>query len=407
MANKGVLRQAYVKFYYEEAKQIIDDFYAGKTKNAMPKLSRRYNEYTLTMLIIFVISLFCCITGCLAPIGIVGFISFACLALFMPKDLKNEAENYNKWQKENNPQIKVKNSEDVNMAPYFDKEVALKEQLMQKFLAIFGAFKWQKWKSYFNTNDLIILPDKLSLDSDDCIMGKYEDTNIKITEVLFGWKSMMAAYKHHANKLSILFPILFVSFFVVVCSFFFSVSEEDLNKLFFGYISFFLLVWGMGFFAPLIMLAVYFKNKNNRGLIVEIDMPKNFKGETVLFENALTNLSVDKKALKMFEKTQLEDTEFNKKYSIYTNNQIEARYVLTTAFIEHLKNIKFRFEARYLRMRFKNNRITIFASVNKDLFQMVKSGQKTDMKTFDVLFEEIYSVLSLVDELKLNVKTGL
>jgi hypothetical protein len=38
---------------------------------------------------------------------------------------------------------------------------------------------------------------------------------------------------------------------------------------------------------------------------------------------------------------------------------------------------------------------------------MVKSGQKTDMKTFDVLFEEIYSVLSLVDELKLNVKTGL
>ena len=135
-------------------------------------------------------------------------------------------------------------------------------------------------------------------------------------------------------------------------------------------------------------------------------MPKNFEGETVIFENSPSNFVVNKAKLKNFTRTELEDVEFNKKYLTYTTNQIEARYILTTAFIERLKNIKFAFNAKYLRMLFRNNRITIFAEVHKDLFSMVKDG-KTDKKVFDELFEEMYSVLSLVDELKLNVKTGL
>ena len=38
---------------------------------------------------------------------------------------------------------------------------------------------------------------------------------------------------------------------------------------------------------------------------------------------------------------------------------------------------------------------------------MGESNRDTDMMTFNILFEEIYSILLLIDELKLNVKTGL
>lgn len=412
MTNKGILRQAYVKFYAEEAKQIISEFnnrqssktWQPATSTQPPKLSDKYNKYTQKILILMAVSFISFIIG-LFPIGIIGIIAIFCLFVFMPKDLKQEADAFNKWQDKN--MIIVKNPEDINLAKYCDEEADLKAKLMQKFLAIFGDFKWQKWESFFNINNLIILPDKLSLYADDCIEGKYENTNIKMTEVFFGWKAICSAFKNHQNKLGILVPCLFVFFFVIAFTQLLPIPENIKNTLPFYYMGLFLLVWGMGFFTIPIMIIVYLMNKDNRGLIIEIDMPKNFEGETVLFENALTNLIVNKKALRKFERTSLEDTEFNKKYFIYTTNQIEARYVLTTAFVERLKNIKFKFAASYLRMRFKNNRITIFASVHKDLFKMAKRGEKTDMRTFDVLFEEIHSVLSLVDELKLNVRTGL
>lgn len=60
-----------------------------------------------------------------------------------------------------------------------------------------------------------------------------------------------------------------------------------------------------------------------------------------------------------------------------------------------------------MRFIFRNNRITIFVNSSKDLFQMAQRNKKTDLSAFNVMFEEMYSVLSLVEELKLNIRTGL
>ena len=98
---------------------------------------------------------------------------------------------------------------------------------------------------------------------------------------------------------------------------------------------------------------------------------------------------------------------FCEKYIVYSDNQVEARYVLTTAFIERFKNMKTAFKAKFIRAAFKDGKITIAIDAGRDLFQMASLDKDTDSNTFTELFDEILSVLELISVLKLNQKIGL
>lgn len=103
----------------------------------------------------------------------------------------------------------------------------------------------------------------------------------------------------------------------------------------------------------------------------------------------------------------MEDVEFNKKYKTFSNNQVEARFVLTTAFMERFKNLQIAFKAKYIRAAFKDKKITIAIDAGKDLFSMAQMNKETNAETFVELFNEILSILALIQALKLNQKIGL
>ena len=69
--------------------------------------------------------------------------------------------------------------------------------------------------------------------------------------------------------------------------------------------------------------------------------------------------------------------------------------------------IKTVFKAKYIRAEFSNDKLTLLIGTDKDLFSMGKLSEKIAFNTFVQLFEELYSVLELIDTLKLNQKTGL
>ena len=143
-----------------------------------------------------------------------------------------------------------------------------------------------------------------------------------------------------------------------------------------------------------------------QGVFIEFDMNKKFQGHTFFIEKAPSNRCIRFKH-KWFEEIKLEDPEFCKNYKVYSNNQIEARYILTTAFIERLKQMETAFNKKYMRAAFKNNKIVIAIDARKDLFSMTEMNRKTTEQTFNTMFEEILSVLELIRELKLNQKLGL
>ena len=105
------------------------------------------------------------------------------------------------------------------------------------------------------------------------------------------------------------------------------------------------------------------------GLIIKCKLPKNAKGHTCVYEsNMMTNRNIDKSKHRRLDLVKLEDTEFCREYRIYTDNQVEARYILTTAFIERFKKLKEVYNAKYIRAEFKDNTMFIIVHTGRDLF---------------------------------------
>ena len=164
------------------------------------------------------------------------------------------------------------------------------------------------------------------------------------------------------------------------------------------------------------------------GVIVILEMNKNFKGNTVLKPHGLTNnytskamsvsmtFELGKKSKPEVEvykapnlrKTTLEDVEFNKKFDVYTDDEVEARYLLTTSLMERLSTIQTIFNANEVACSFYNQKFYIALSTRKDLFSIGSLDKEVyDKEQFDIMFEEILSIIKLIDHFKLNQKIGL
>ena len=76
--------------------------------------------------------------------------------------------------------------------------------------------------------------------------------------------------------------------------------------------------------------------------IISLRINKNFKGIAIVRpKNSYMNCA-DLKRLNL-EEVRLENIEFCKNYRVFSMDQIESRYLLTTSFMERFKNIKFSF----------------------------------------------------------------
>ena len=275
---------------------------------------------------------------------------------------------------------------------------------MDDFLKIFGDFQWSKGGERKRDMDYLQQIIKLNImnysilgNIDDSINGVYKDVRFRILE--------------YDSSLSMqnLIGYLALAPFMVGCGCSTGLIAIVILVMIAGFLNFFWLLLIIpialliAFIRLIILLCTYVPF---RGVFVEFDMNKNFEGHTFLFENALTNRGI-KYEHSAFQDVILEDVEFNKKYKIFSDNQIEARVVLTPAFIERFKNMKTAFKAKYIRAAFKDKKITIAVNAGKDLFAMANLTKDTSAETFVELFNEILSVLQMIDALKLNQRTGL
>ncbi|MEE3348684.1 MAG: DUF3137 domain-containing protein [Candidatus Gastranaerophilaceae bacterium] len=138
-----------------------------------------------------------------------------------------------------------------------------------------------------------------------------------------------------------------------------------------------------------------------RGVVIKLEIPKHFKSHTIVKPKVLVNSGP-------YEEVKLEDTEFSKKFHVRSNDQVEARYLLTTTFMERFKNIQSVFEAKTISCSFLNNTLLMAIPVRKDLFSLGDlSKPVTDTKQYEVFLNELISIFELIEELKLYNNTGL
>lgn len=130
--------------------------------------------------------------------------------------------------------------------------------------------------------------------------------------------------------------------------------------------------------------------------------------DTMLHMRVVELNKISKYCFPDMERVRLEDVEFEKKFDVFSQDQIEARCLLTTGFIDRFDNIAFAFGSKQIEASFVENKAMIVVSTNKDLFQIGNMFKPVfDFNQYKTMVEEFISILELIDELKMNQNIGL
>ena len=142
-----------------------------------------------------------------------------------------------------------------------------------------------------------------------------------------------------------------------------------------------------------------------KGIIIHLEMNKNFSGQTiVLKDKGVFNFLNKAPGL---QKVTLEDYIFEKEFEVYSNDQLEARYLLTTAFMERILKIKNAYKTNKIQLSFFNNSLLIAVNTKKNMFESTSLFKKTtDRKMINQTFDQFISIMSIIELLKLHQKTG-
>ena len=106
------------------------------------------------------------------------------------------------------------------------------------------------------------------------------------------------------------------------------------------------------------------------------------------------------------KRVYLEDVKFDKKFKVYSTDQVESRYLLTTAFIDRYRNLQTAFKVKNIRCSIFKNKIMFVIPTEKDCFELA-SVYRPIGKELKVFYDQVKSIHDMIDYFKLNEKTGL
>lgn len=141
------------------------------------------------------------------------------------------------------------------------------------------------------------------------------------------------------------------------------------------------------------------------GVIVRIDMNKNFAGHTVIRPDSLFHKA---SGVGKLRHTTLEDVVFEKKFDVFTDDEVEARYLITPSFMQRLNGMKTAFKAQKVSCAFYKTHLFVALHTPKDLFSLCSLTKPIDdSKQYFEMYEEMVSIVKLIDHFKLDQKIGL
>ena len=144
------------------------------------------------------------------------------------------------------------------------------------------------------------------------------------------------------------------------------------------------------------------------GVIVKLDMNKNFVSHTLVKSSSIVRILPKNIFGNNLRFTELEDPEFNKKFDVFTTDEVDARYLLTPSFMERLKKMKTAFRASKVECAFYKNDLLIALHTREDLFSLCSLVKRIDdNRQFFRMYEQIVSIIKLIDHFKLDQRIGL
>lgn len=132
-----------------------------------------------------------------------------------------------------------------------------------------------------------------------------------------------------------------------------------------------------------------------KGLFLIADFNKEIHSETYVYSSG-------GKWFSRFKRVRLEDVTFEDRFNVYSNNQVEARYILTPKIMQRIVELENRFnENIYLSFRGRN--VFIAISESYDMFEN-NFHDEVSFNQIERFLEEVNSILAIINDLDLNLR---
>ena len=224
-------------------------------------------------------------------------------------------------------------------APYHQYKSKIKQDIMPLFIGYFDGFTYALGKGL--TEDEIedsgIFPNFDEHQSDDCFEGSFQDVKIRVTE------ERLSVY-HHTNRGS---------------------RKVEVFK----------------------------------GIAVCLDLNKNFTSKTsVLTDKGIFNRF---QSFSKPDRIKLEDVHFEKLFEVYGTDQIEARRLLTPAFMERIIMLKDLYKGKSVQFSFWAGKLLIAISTNQDMFEPFSFFfTNINKNKIDTVFAQFLTIFEIIHILK-------
>lgn len=282
----------------------------------------------------------------------------------------------------------------VFIASFISKKFTneLKKYCLKPILDIFGSIVWKE-KAISNVDlersELFSSFNRRS--TDDGFEGEYKGVKFEIAETRLGRESGSGKSRHYHEVFRGV-VIKFASNKQVGAKTMIS-TKGDRNIKRTG-------IWSLLLTLGYFFIGFYSASGSERVIVCSVGI--------FLVALILIGVLTGKKNKDYMRPIHLEDPVFEKKFNAYSANEIEGRYLITTAFMERFINLNTAFGAKNAKCAFFDDTIMFAISTKRNLFEIGNLFSKLDnSKQLSRFFEEFSSVLLLVEYFKLNQKTGL
>ncbi len=278
--------------------------------------------------------------------------------------------------------------------------LSLKKECMKKILKVFGDIKWydgRKCVSDYYLKDSELFPVFSQRNTYDSFKGKYKDTDFEVSEI-----HLFTEYGGGGRT-------------IIISTFKGVVIKFDINKEFKGKT---IISSKRDFmtkrkfriaYIPCVYFVLCF-------LLSLKTQPEMFGLASAWLVPAVIIFIIDKLYCRFSKdvftsdakEIKLEDVNFSKKYVAYSTDQIESRYLITTAFMERFQNLQTAFGTNKIKCSFNNNCLMFAISTWKNLFEIGGLFRSLkNPKQLNKFFDELISIYLMIDYFKLDEDTKL
>jgi len=146
-----------------------------------------------------------------------------------------------------------------------------------------------------------------------------------------------------------------------------------------------------------------------RGILFAGDFNKAFRGKTVVLPDMAERLlgSLGQKLQSWTpgrdDLIKLEDPEFEREFVVYSTDQIEARYILSTSLMERILQFK-RKTGKRIYLSFVGSKVFVAIPYTKNLFEPRLFSTLLDLGPIAQYFEDLQVAVGIVDDMNLNTR---